>query len=343
MSLATLSGATPSLSELVDGIAGRTGGWVVVERFGSVVAHGAGTTDCPDSVVTTLVSKKTGVLRSAVTWKRGGQHLNGTVDGTTVTAVELGEGATAWFVGAPPEEAALPLLVAAAQGEQRPVTDPVVEELLHPRGPRRGQAPQALLVAVQHDGLPAALSRRAASLVAGTAARVHAEGVLVLIALPVNGDPEALHDLLNAVCPGVVAGVARVEEGASDWTTAARLATTAAQVAARLGLSIGYPSDPVVACELVVAEAHEAVADLLRSLPDTPLRKLQIHDAKSSGELVSSLTAWCRAGFDAPTAAASLDVHPNTLRYRLKRATELCGLDVTKPRQLLALQLLLEV
>jgi DNA-binding PucR family transcriptional regulator len=36
-------------------------------------------------------------------------------------------------------------------------------------------------------------------------------------------------------------------------------------------------------------------------------------------------------------------VHPNTLRYRLKRATEVSGLDVTRPRQLLALQLLLEV
>jgi len=85
------------------------------------------------------------------------------------------------------------------------------------------------------------------------------------------------------------------------------------------------------------------VADLVRDLPDAPLRRLQDHDARTSGELVASLRAWCRAGFDVPAAAAALHVHTNTLRYRLKRATEVSGLDVTRPRQLLALQLLLEV
>lgn len=344
MTLATFSGAPPSLPELVDGIASRTGAWVVIERFGAVVAHGAGTPDCPAPVVMTLVSKRTTHLRDAVTWHRGtGTHLRGKVEGLPLTAVELGRGVTAWFVGAAAEGGVLPMLAAAAQGEESPVTDPVVEELLHPRGPRRGQAPEVLLMAVRSGGRPAALSRRAASVVAGTAARVHAEGDLVLVALPVDSDPEALNDLLKVDCPGVVAGVARVEEGARDWIVAAGLAAAAARVAAHLGLAVGYTTDPVVASELVVAEAYKTVADLVRSLPDAPLRRLREHDARSSGELVSSLTAWCRAAFDVPAAASALHVHPNTLRYRLKRATELCGLDVTRPRQLLALQLLLEV
>ena len=348
MTLATVTGtdsaAVPSLPELVDGIAGRSGAWVVVERFGTVVAHGAGATDCPAPVVMSLVSKRTAHLRAAVTWNRGsGTHLRGKVDGVPLTAVELGDGATAWFVGAAPEEHVLPLLSAAAQGEERPVTDPFVEELLHPRGPRRGQAPQALLVALRHDGPAGSLSRRAASVVAGTAARVHAEGDIVLVALDVDGDAESLQDLVAAACPGVVAGVAVVEPGAADWVTSSRLAAAAARVAKHLGLSVGHPADPVVAAELVVGEAQDAGADLVRSLPDAPLRKLQEHDARSSGELVSSLTAWCRAAFDVPAAAAALHVHPNTLRYRLKRATEVSGLDVSRPRQLLALQLLLEV
>jgi hypothetical protein len=344
MTLATLSDAAPSLAELVDGIASRTGAWVVVERFGAVVAHGAGTAECPAPVVMSLVSKRTAHLRGAVTWIRGkGPRLRGTVDGAPLTAVELGEGITAWFVGGAPEDGVLPLLAAAAQGEERPVTDPVVEELLHPRGPRRGQAPQALLVALRHDGPTGSLSRRTASVVAGTSARVHAEGDIVLVALPVGGDAESLHDLVSAACTGVVAGVAPVEPGATDWVTAGRLAAAAARVAAHLGLPVGHPGDPVVAAELVVGEAQDAVADLVRSMPDAPLRRLQEHDARSSGELVSSLTAWCRAAFDVPAAAAALHVHPNTLRYRLKRATEVSGLDVTRPRQLLALQLLLEV
>jgi len=145
------------------------------------------------------------------------------------------------------------------------------------------------------------------------------------------------------VSPGLVVGTARVEEAASDWVGAARLAAATARGAEALGLTVGRPSDPEVAAELVVAEAQEAVADLVRSLPDAPLRRLQEHDARSSSELVASLTAWCRSAFDVPAAAAALHVHPNTLRYRLKRATEVCGLDITRPRQLLALQLLLEV
>jgi hypothetical protein len=344
LTVTTFSEATPSLPELVDGIAGRTGAWLVVERCGAVVAHGTGTADCPAPVVMALVSKRTAHLRSAVTWHRGrGTHLRGKVEDLPLTAVELGDGVTAWFIGGAPEAGVLPVLASAAHGEETPVTDPMVEGLLHPRGPRRGPAPLALLLAVRHDGPAAALSRRASSLVAGTTARVHTEGGLVLVALPVDGDAEALRDLLSSTCPGVVVGTARVEEGASDWTTAARLAAAAATIAADLGLPVAHPSNPLVAFELVVAEARDAVADLARSLPDSPLRTLQEHDRRSAGGLVLSLTAWCRAGFDVPVAAAALHVHPNTLRYRLKRASELCGLDVTRPRQLLALQLLLEL
>jgi hypothetical protein len=338
MSLATLtSTGTPSLTDLVDGIATRTGAWVVVERFGSVVTHGTGAGTCPAALATSLLGKCTAELRAAVTWTRTSRGLVGAVEGVVVSAAELGDGVTAWFVGAPVEESALPLLAEAAHGDG-PVTDPFVEELLHPRGPsRRGRAPRARLLVLT----PASpgLARRAVAVVAGTDARVHAESDLVLLALAADTDAEALVARLG----DVTAGVADVPEDASDWVATARLAAGAAAAAASLGVAVGRPEDPSVAGELVVNEAMEAVADLVRDLPDAPLRRLQDHDARSGGDLVLSLTAWCRNGFDVPAAAADLHVHTNTLRYRLKRATEVCGLDVTRPRQLLALQLLLGV
>lgn len=344
MSLATVSGANPSLPELVDGVAARTGAWVVVERLGAVIAHGAGAGACPAPLVEALLSKRTGPLRSAVTWSRGGRHLDGSIGGTPLTAVELGDGVTAWFLGAPVDEAVLPVLAAASRGEEQPVVDPFVQELLHPRGPaRRGTAPAALLVVLRHAGSPAALSRRVAAAVAGTAARVHTEAEAVVVALQPDGDPAELQRLVATSVPDVVAGAVRVEQDASDWTSAAAVAAAAAAVATSLGLCVGRPEDPLVAAELVVAEAQAAVGDLVRSLPADPLRRLREHDSRSSGELVASLTAWCRAAGDVPRAAAALHVHPNTLRYRLKRATEVCGLDLSRPRQLLALQLLLEV
>jgi hypothetical protein len=349
MSLATLAGAaTPALSDLVDGLALRTGAWVVVERFGLVLTHGPGTADCPEPVMRALLAKSTGPLRDRVVWSRSGRRLAGglagTVDGQSLAAVDLGAGATAWFVGGPVEVGSLPLLAAAVQVEAPAVTDPVVEELLHPRGPaRRGRAPQALLVVLRAEDRLPVLSRRAAAVVAGTDARVHTDGELVVVALAPAADAEALVDAVAAGCPTVVAGVAAVAEEASDWTTAARQAAGAASAAADLGLRTGRADDPLVAAELVVQEAQEAVAGLVRELPDSPLRRLQAHDARGGSDLVASLTAWCRAGFDVPAAATALHVHTNTLRYRLRRAAEVSGLDLTRPRQLLALQLLLAV
>jgi hypothetical protein len=334
MSLATLSSSgSPSLADLVDGLATRTGAWVVVERFGAVVTHGTGAGPCPAALASSLLGKCTSALRAAVVWKRG----TATLEGLPVGTAELGDGVTAWFVGAPVEESALVLLAEAAHGDG-PVTDPVVEELLHPRGPsRRGRAPRARLVVL--NPASAAVARRVVALVAGTEARVHAEADLLLVALPPDAEAEALVARLD----DVTVGVADVPEDASDWVATARLAAGAAAAAAALGMPVGRPEDPSIAGELVVSEAMEAVADLVRDLPDAPLRRLQDHDARSGGDLVLSLTAWCRAGFDVPAAAADLHVHTNTLRYRLKRATEVSGLDVTRPRQLLALQLLLGV
>lgn len=339
MSLATVShGRAPSLADLVDGLAARSGAWVVVERFGAVVTHGTGTTGCPAPLAASLLRKCTSELRAAVTWKRGPAGLSGRLDDLVVQVAELGDGVTAWFVGASVDEASIALLAEAACSTG-PVTDPLVEELLHPRGPaRRGRAPQARLVVLRSS--EPGLGRRVAAVLAGTEARVHQEDDLVLAALPVDGDADQLVDRLGGE---VVAGVADVPQEASDWVATAALAAGSACAAKELGLRVGRPEHPAVAGELVVAEAQAAVADLLRDLPDAPLRRLQDHDARAGGGLVDSLTAWCRAGFDVPSAAAALHVHPNTLRYRLRRATEVSGLDVTRPRQLLALQLLLGV
>ena len=338
MTLATLDRATSaSLGDLVDGLAARTGAWVVVERFGAVVVHGAGVSDCPAPLAASLLSKSTEQMRAAIAWRRTSHGPVGELDGASVRAAELGDGVTAWFVGAAVDEGGVALLAEAAHATG-PVSDPLVEELLHPRGPaRRGRAPRARLV-VLRSAQPG-LARRVVAVVAGTDARVHQQDDSVLVALPVGGDVEQLVAPLD----GAVCGVADVAEDASDWVAAAALAAGAARAAAHLGLAVGWLSDPSVAGELVVTEAEAAVADLVRDLPESPLSRLQEHDARSGGELVASLQAWCRAGFDVPAAAAALHVHTNTLRYRLKRATAISGLDLSRPRQLLAMQLLLEV
>ncbi|MFF8805955.1 PucR family transcriptional regulator [Streptomyces omiyaensis] len=54
-------------------------------------------------------------------------------------------------------------------------------------------------------------------------------------------------------------------------------------------------------------------------------------DFSAGGELVRSLAAYLDAGGDVPRAAQRLVVHPNTLRYRLRRARERFGIDLDDP------------
>jgi DNA-binding PucR family transcriptional regulator len=69
--------------------------------------------------------------------------------------------------------------------------------------------------------------------------------------------------------------------------------------------------------------------------------RLADYDSKNGSDLVGSLRMWFRSRLDVSAAATALHVHHNTLRYRLKRAVEISGCDITQAHQLLALQLLL--
>jgi len=53
--------------------------------------------------------------------------------------------------------------------------------------------------------------------------------------------------------------------------------------------------------------------------------------------------AWLDAMGDVRAAAEVLHVHPNTLRYRIRRASELTGLDWADPRTRLLAALLLRL
>jgi hypothetical protein len=342
MSLATLARPqAASLGELVDGIALRTGAWVVVEQFGAVLAHGAGQASCPPALATALLTKSMAALRTAVRWSRGTAQLRGSLDAVDVVPVDLGAGATVWFVDGPVEQPTLAHLRSAVC-DDAPVIDTFVNELLHPRGPLRpSRPPDAVLVVLSSAGPLAVLSRCALAAVAGTDARVHTEPTAVVVALPDGRDIARLIDGVRQRCSDAVAGVARVLDGASDWSAAHRVATAAASAAARLGLTLGDSNKPRIGAELVVDEAQEAARLLADQLESGPLQRLAEHDARNSSDLIATLTAWCVAGFDVKAAAATLHVHANTLRYRLRRAGEISGLDLDRPRHLLALQLLL--
>ena len=79
------------------------------------------------------------------------------------------------------------------------------------------------------------------------------------------------------------------------------------------------------------------VMDLLASRADTDdlqdprLRAVVDYDAAHDSELVETLRAYLRAGMNVTEAAAALNVHQNTLRYRVDRAQRISGLDLSDP------------
>lgn len=94
-----------------------------------------------------------------------------------------------------------------------------------------------------------------------------------------------------------------------------------------------------------------AAADLLpeRALAgDTEARRIlrqEIFGAltRAGGELLETLDAFFSAGGVLESAARSLFVHPNTVRYRLRRVGEITGLSPLNPRDAFALRIALTV
>lgn len=83
-------------------------------------------------------------------------------------------------------------------------------------------------------------------------------------------------------------------------------------------------------CEVVLRHVRERLCDDPRCR--TPhLDLLARHDAEQHTDHLATLGAYLDAFGDVSAAAARLDIHSNTLRYRLKRIHELVDLDLTDP------------
>ncbi|RKT11370.1 PucR-like helix-turn-helix protein [Streptomyces sp. 1114.5] len=126
----------------------------------------------------------------------------------------------------------------------------------------------------------------------------------------------ALVEQLGRICGAelLVAAAAAAPDGVAE---AARLVGEVRQVARAAGLGTGlYRLDDVL-LEYQLSRpgpARDGLAALLAPLAGRP-------------ELLETLRAFQAAGFDRRQAATRLRVHPNTVDYRLRKATALTGLD----------------
>lgn len=99
---------------------------------------------------------------------------------------------------------------------------------------------------------------------------------------------------------------------------------------------------PDIQAEVLVSE----VLTLLSAHPeirDPRLTALVAHDSRHQGRLAETLLTYLNSFGDVRAAAAQLYVHPNTLRYRIRRAEELTGLELSRPDQRLLAMLQLRL
>ena len=76
--------------------------------------------------------------------------------------------------------------------------------------------------------------------------------------------------------------------------------------------------------------------------PVGPVARLLAYDESSDSDLAETLKVWLDTLVDV-RAAAALFIHPNTLRYRLRRLEEVSGLDLADPEQRFAAMLQLRI
>ncbi|MFD1151545.1 PucR family transcriptional regulator [Saccharothrix hoggarensis] len=87
----------------------------------------------------------------------------------------------------------------------------------------------------------------------------------------------------------------------------------------------------------ILLQRLRAAARTGRTPARGPLAELRRHDAVNGTHYVATLRAWLEAQGDLAQAGDRLGVHPNTMRYRLRKMAEVTALDLDDPRKRLAM------
>lgn len=158
--------------------------------------------------------------------------------------------------------------------------------------------------------------RAALSVVQGTM-------LVAIVSGPIRAEERFTTDLLEHFAPGpVVIGPTVPNLGGAHASATEAMAAMAAVV--------GWPGAPrpVHSLELLPERALNGDTSATATLIDTLVRPL----AKGGATLNATLQSYLDSGSSVEACARELYIHPNTVRYRLKKIMEITGRDPTNPR-----------
>lgn len=166
------------------------------------------------------------------------------------------------------------------------------------------------------------------------AATIDESDVATILSATVKHLERAVHTKVRAAAGGVHLGLAAAEASRRE---------------ADLTLRVVRTKDGSRRTGMFTAMRHEIVlneiVDALRAQPilvQGMLDRLIAHDRQHNSNYVATLEVYLKSFGDMRWAAEQLHLHPNSLRYRVKRLAEIGGFDLSDPTLRVVLQLLLE-
>jgi sugar diacid utilization regulator len=145
----------------------------------------------------------------------------------------------------------------------------------------------------------------------------------------------SLHSLGSPLYAGVGSTVAGLEDVHRSRDEADRVV--------RVLMERGLPGRTAAAIDDVrVPGILIELGDVMRERPHLRLpvvESIARYDADHSKNYLDTLRAYVAAYCDVTKAGAALTLHPNTVRYRIRRLEELFGLDLSDPEHLLVISL----
>ena len=186
-----------------------------------------------------------------------------------------------------------------------------------------------VVVVADHGAVPLLTGQRWRS-----AWRPGPDSEIGIVALERAAELSAVRGLLSGTT--LAAGMSTPVNELADVPTAVQRARIARRClpAGAAGVVV-YGAEPVTT---LVAGAPTLARELAREL----LTEILAGPPAEQEVLLSTLRAWYDGGGSAKEAAERLFVHPNTVRYRLRRVQELTGRDLTHPRAVAELYTALE-
>jgi len=221
----------------------------------------------------------------------------------------------------------------------------LISRLGLPGGQFRVIALQAHVGAERHAAVLTAFERATTGFGWSRPGRSALFGNTLYTVLPCGNDAAPARDWVRSIVSALPPGVTTLA-GIGGPADPAQIPASRQEADESLALRATLPGGPVVydeSWDRILLQRLRAAASAGRAPARGPVADLTRHDTEHGTQYVETLRAWLEAQGDLAAVAARLGVHPNTVRYRLRKMAAVTDLQLDRPDKRLAMIIALAV